>query len=132
MVNSEQFTVLVFEEHRPIQRLIACNLEKRGYMVVITDQIAGFSEMAVEHEPSLMLIELSFSKSEDWMMLSALAEDPMLMHRPAILLTSLSPDDMHYVGALPPNVVATVIKPIVPDLLLQVMREVMNGHAPVY
>jgi DNA-binding response OmpR family regulator len=130
VVNLGSHTVLVFEEIPSIQKLISYNLEKRGYFVVITDRLSGFSELATLHEPALLLIELSFSKSTDWDMLSALAEDPELMARPTILLTSLSRDDMHYAGVLPANVAATLIKPIVPDKLLGIMREVLNGHGP--
>src|SRR5438270_1687183 len=100
--------VLVFEEHPFIQKLIYYNLERRGYTVLMSDQLAAFLALAAQHTPSLILIELSFSKSADWDLLNALAQEPVVRGLPVILLTSLSRDDMHYIGPLPANVAATL------------------------
>jgi DNA-binding response OmpR family regulator len=120
--------VLIFEEHPFIQKLIVYNLERRGYTVLVSDHLAQFLMLAESHSPSLILIELSFAKSGDWEVLNALNENPSMMGLPVILLTSLSQEDMHFVGPLPPNIAATMIKPIVPDHLLGLMREVLSGN----
>jgi CheY-like chemotaxis protein len=124
--------VLVFEEVPFIQKLIFHNLERRGYTVLMSDHLPAFLDLAANHSPALILMELSFSKSADWDILNSLNDNPSVMDLPVILLTSLSRDDMHYIGPLPANVAATMNKPIVPDHLLGLMRQVMNGgsHSP--
>ncbi|HOW67588.1 MAG TPA: hybrid sensor histidine kinase/response regulator [Candidatus Paceibacterota bacterium] len=79
--------ILVIDDEEPLRRLIQLALRKRGYEVIEADNGDTGMELARSKLPDLVLCDVRMAKTDGYMTLNALRNDPVTAAIPFILMT---------------------------------------------
>ena len=113
--------ILVVEDHVDIRELMVEFLEAQGYEV----ETARHGGEALERLgdgplPDLVLLDLTMPVMDGWTLREALLKDPAWQDLPVIVISALSE------GVQPPQIAASLAKPIDLDLLLATVERLLT------
>jgi CheY-like chemotaxis protein len=124
MVVSHKPTILVFESHPFVRKFIETNLAVRGYTLLQAHSAEDILQLAHQHSPSLMLLDLAVLIDSEWQVLPMLFAEAATTSIPILLLTSISESDINKMQqSVPPNVHALLMKPMSLDGLLGAIND---------
>jgi CheY-like chemotaxis protein len=111
--------VLIVDDDRVIRQLLVCALEYEGYSITtLTDGTQVLATLAALAEPCIVLMDLMMPRMDGWAVCRALAAEPLLLARHALVLMSAAP---LYERALPAEACAFVRKPFDLDALYRIL-----------
>ena len=110
-------TVLIIDDERDTRELLQRALEKAGYQVICAEDGRSGLELAVEHQPDVITLDVRMPEMDGWSVLTILKEHPSLTHIPVVLLTMV--DDPALGNAL--GAAAYLTKPVESARLLKVL-----------
>jgi CheY-like chemotaxis protein len=118
----------VVDDQRSLRSLIRMNLELEDIDVVeATDGRHGL-ELAKQHVPDLVTLDLVMPRMDGLAAAAALRSDPRTLHAPLVMVTT-STSPAHLARARSIGVDAYLTKPFDPDELVRVVRELLaTGH----
>jgi CheY-like chemotaxis protein len=118
----------VVDDQRSLRSLIRMNLELEDIDVVeATDGRHGL-ELAQQHVPDLVTLDLVMPRMDGLAAAAALRSDPRTQHAPLVMVTT-STSPAHLARARSIGVDAYLTKPFDPDELVRVVRELLaTGH----
>ncbi|MDF2967603.1 MAG: response regulator [Nocardioidaceae bacterium] len=116
------------DDQRSLRSLIRMNLELEDIDVVeATDGRHGL-ELAQQHVPDLVTLDLVMPRMDGLAAAAALRSDPRTLHAPLVMVTT-STSPAHLARARSIGVDAYLTKPFDPDELVRVVRELLTtGH----
>lgn len=116
------------DDQRSLRSLIRMNLELEDIDVVeATDGRHGL-ELAQQHVPDLVTLDLVMPRMDGLAAAAALRSDPRTQHAPLVMVTT-STSPAHLARARSIGVEAYLTKPFDPDELVRVVRELLaTGH----
>lgn len=116
------------DDQRSLRSLIRMNLELEDIDVVeATDGRHGL-ELAQQHVPDLVTLDLVMPRMDGLAAAAALRSDPRTQHAPLVMVTT-STSPAHLARARSIGVDAYLTKPFDPDELVRVVRELLaTGH----
>jgi CheY-like chemotaxis protein len=127
MVVTRKPTILVFESHPFVRKFIETNLAVRGYTLLHAHSTEDILQLAYQHTPSLMLLDLAVLIDSEWQVLPMLFAEAATTSIPILLLTSISESDINRMHqSVPPNVHAFLMKPMSIDGLLGAINDVIK------
>lgn len=89
-------TVLVVDDSMMIRRIVGQLLKECGYGVLLSEDGQQGCEMAREHRPDLVLMDIEMPVMDGITATSRLKNDPVTSRIPVLIFTSLgSEEDMH-------------------------------------
>ena len=122
MPNSER--ILVVEDNREAQEGLYALLQHDGYSVVTADngqQALDLLERGIQ--PRLLILDLVLPKVTGADLLKYMQSDPRLRQTRVIVITAMSPQDVHVVADV------VLYKPIDVSILLSTVAELMPADA---
>jgi CheY-like chemotaxis protein/signal transduction histidine kinase len=121
-------TVLLVDDDPLVQSIVSQQLEAEGYRVLIAADGERALQLAKEHRPSGVLLDIYLPKLDGWSVLAALKSDPSLSGIPVIIL---SVEEQRARGfAL--GAKEYLLKPVDADRLVSIVRrEVADGRGAV-
>ncbi len=81
-------TILVVDDEQDLLDLIEYNLKKEGFDVIKADNGEDGIQLAKEHNPSLVLLDIMMPKMDGIEVCDHIRSDPALKHIPIIFLTA--------------------------------------------
>ncbi len=124
--------ILVVEDTKDIQVLVAMLLKHAGYRTLMTDKGIDAINLVREHQPAAVLLDLNIPSLPGWEVARLLEQEyPSI---PIIAMTGQVSLPSH-VEKLVPKATRVLIKPFEPPMLLQYLAEVLgplalsSGHA---
>lgn len=88
-------TILVVEDEQGMRDALKETLEESGYTTVLAEDGEMGMEMARQHKPDLVLLDIILPKKDGFEVLRELKQDEKLKETPVILTTNLSePSDI--------------------------------------
>ena len=88
-------TILVVEDEQGMRDALKETLEESGYTTVLAEDGERGIEMARQHKPDLVLLDIILPKKDGFEVLRELKQDEKLKETPVILTTNLSePSDI--------------------------------------
>lgn len=85
---SDKQTILVVDDEQDLLDLIEYNLKKEGFDVLKAENGKEGIEMAREHNPNLVLLDIMMPKMDGFEVVERLRDDEKLKHIPIIFLTA--------------------------------------------
>ena len=120
--------ILMIEDDIPTAELVQMILSPRGMELVHTADGAQAIQMAKQHSPDLILLDVMLPGMDGYSIQSGLCEDEDLRKIPVIMLTSKAQMEEFFRTA--PNVVDFIEKPFgIRDFLEKVQRHLSGGNA---
>ena len=112
--------ILVVEDHAEIRELLVEFLESHGYEVDTSRHGGEALERLREgHLPDLVMLDLTMPVMDGWTLRNALLEDPAWKDLPVVVISALAE------GVQPPQIAASLAKPIDLDLLLATVERLL-------
>ena len=94
MGHGEQGRVLLVEDH-PDQREIVCDmLETDGYSVMLAQDGEEALEMAAEHKPSAIILDVLLPCADGWEVLHRLKKNPSSKEIPVLIISVVRPGEL--------------------------------------
>lgn len=81
--------ILVVEDDSMISTMYKTKLEQSGYQVLVAADGAAALEMAVDHKPDLIFLDIILPQLDGFSVLQELRANPKFKELPIILLTNL-------------------------------------------
>ena len=121
--------VLIVEDHVDSRELLSAVLQETGVAVAEAGTgKEGLTRAVREPRPSLILLDLSLPDCHGTQVLRVLKEDPATRDIPVITLSaSVGPADRR--GASEAGSIAFIAKPLMPDRVVGIVRQVLLGTA---
>ncbi|WP_069132072.1 response regulator transcription factor [Rhodohalobacter halophilus] len=120
-------TILVVDDEQDLLDLIEYNLKKEGYNVLKAENGVQGLEMANEHKPSLVLLDIMMPKMDGIQVCEKMRSSPDLKGIPVIFLTARS-DEKTEVEGLDTGADDYVTKPISTTKLLSRIKAVLRRY----
>lgn len=120
-------TILVVDDEQDLLDLIEYNLKKEGYSVLKAENGVQGLEMANEHKPSLVLLDIMMPKMDGIQVCEKMRSSPDLKGIPVIFLTARS-DEKTEVEGLDTGADDFVTKPISTTKLLSRIKAVLRRY----
>ncbi|RLC95556.1 MAG: response regulator [Chloroflexi bacterium] len=117
--------VLVVEDEADVRRFACRVLELEGYSVLEAVDGDEALRLAVEEQPSLVLLDLRLPKRDGWSVLEEMRRNPVLTSIPVIVF-SASAGAPHRQRALGMGAVDYLVKPLSADDLRKAVGRVMH------
>ena len=121
-------TILVVDDEQDLLDLIEYNLKKEGYKVLKAENGLEALEVAKEHNPDLVLLDIMMPKMDGLEVCDKMRSDPDLQHIPIIFLTARS-DEKTEVEGLDTGADDYVTKPISTTKLISRIRAVLRRYS---
>lgn len=121
---SERRLVLVVDDDPSILLLCRVNLELDGFRVLEAADGATALELAREHRPDIVLLDLMLPDIDGFQVLRELKEDPQRRDLPVVILTART-DDQDKVRSLTDGAAEYITKPLSPFALAHVIEDVL-------
>ncbi len=113
--------ILVVEDNADIRELLLEFLEGHGYEVDVSAHGGEALQRLCEGRlPDLVLLDLTMPVMDGWALRNALLKDPAWKGLPVIVISALSD------GLQPPDIAASLAKPIDLDLLLATLERLLT------
>ena len=121
-------TVLHINDDPEIIALVRPTLSRAGYKVV--EAYTGYDglELAEEHSPDLILLELNLSDISGWKVFQSLRANPDTAIIPVIMLSVRTQSMDKLLEMQTSGVDEHLVKPFTPDQLLETARRVIEGR----
>jgi DNA-binding response OmpR family regulator len=124
--------VLIADDDRDHLLMLTFLLRKAGYQVVAASDVTTAMQMAAEHSPDLLILDVHMGADEGFAIQEKLFQYDVLTKSPVIYLTGDKSDFVHVVSnSMGAHVVA---KPFDPELLLSQVETLLNkvraGNTP--
>lgn len=120
-------TILVVDDEQDLLDLIEYNLKKEGYNVLKAENGVQGLEMAKEHNPNLVLLDIMMPKMDGIEVCEKMRSNPDLKSIPVIFLTARS-DEKTEVEGLDTGADDFVTKPISTTKLLSRIKAVLRRY----
>ncbi len=120
-------TILVVDDEQDLLDLIEYNLKKEGYNVLKAENGVQGLEMAKEHSPNLVLLDIMMPKMDGIQVCEKMRSNPDLKSIPVIFLTARS-DEKTEVEGLNTGADDFVTKPISTTKLLSRIKAVLRRY----
>ena len=120
-------TILVVDDEQDLLDLIEYNLKKEGYNVLKAENGVQGLEMAKEHNPNLVLLDIMMPKMDGIQVCEKMRSNPDLKSIPVIFLTARS-DEKTEVEGLDTGADDFVTKPISTTKLLSRIKAVLRRY----
>jgi two-component system, OmpR family, alkaline phosphatase synthesis response regulator PhoP len=121
-------TILIIEDEEDIQELVRYNLVKEGYRVTQATSGEEGVELAKNHHPGLMLLDLMLPGLDGLEVCRLLKSDPKTQHIPIIMLTAKG-EESDVVTGLELGADDYITKPFSPKVLVARLRAVLRRKA---
>lgn len=118
-------TILVVDDEQDILDLIEYNLQKEGFNVLKAENGQEGIEMAREHHPNLMLLDIMMPKMDGMEVVERMREDKDLKRTPIIFLTARGEEKMEVEG-LDKGADDYITKPISTSTLVSRIKAVLR------
>lgn len=120
--------VLVVDDEEDIRYLVKVNLELDGHQVLTARDGAEALEMARQHRPDLMLLDLMMPNVDGWQVLETIkAEtDVDIQHIPVLMLTAHDTTENRMRGGIE-GAIRYMSKPFSPDALRREVQDALDG-----
>ncbi len=111
--------ILLIDDDANVRQLMQRTLSSRGYQVLVADNGLTGLELAEQHIPDIIILDVVMPKMNGWQVLVQLKADPALSHIPVILQTMLDDGRLGYsLGAA-----EYLPKPMKKDVLLGILEK---------
>lgn len=118
-------TILVVDDEQDLLDLIEYNLRREGYDVLRAENGKDGIQMAKEHMPNLVLLDIMMPKMDGIEVCDRMREDPALTHIPIIFLTARS-DEKTEIEGLNKGADDFITKPISTSKLISRIKAVLR------
>ncbi|NGP87175.1 response regulator transcription factor [Fodinibius halophilus] len=122
---SDKQTILVVDDEQDLLDLIEYNLQKEGFNVLKAENGLEGIEMAREHNPNLMLLDIMMPKMDGLEVVEKIRNDSKLQHIPIIFLTARG-DEKTEVEGLDKGGDDYITKPISTTKLISRIKAVLR------
>lgn len=122
---SDNQTILVVDDEQDILDLIEYNLQQEGFDVLKAEDGQEGIEMAREHHPNLMLLDIMMPKMDGMEVVERMREDEDLKRTPIIFLTARGEEKMEVEG-LNKGADDYITKPISTSTLISRIKAVLR------
>jgi DNA-binding response OmpR family regulator len=119
--------ILVADDDRDIQDLVAIRLERAGYRVLRADDGRRALELASSERPALAVLDVTMPHLDGYSVLHRLREDAATAEMPVILLTARVQDGDVAKG-MAAGATAYVKKPFGPQELNDRIASILSAH----
>ncbi|MBW1723162.1 MAG: response regulator transcription factor [Deltaproteobacteria bacterium] len=121
--------LLVVDDEEDILELIRYNLSREGYRITCAASGEKALELAREHQPDLLILDLMLPGIDGLEVTVRLKRDPTTIHIPIIMLTAKG-EESDIVAGLEIGADDYVTKPFSPRVLLARVRAVLRRNSP--
>lgn len=118
-------TILVVDDEQDLLDLIEYNLRQEGYHVLKAENGKDGIQMAKEHMPDLVLLDIMMPQMDGIEVCDRMREDPTLTHIPIIFLTARS-DEKTEIEGLNKGADDFITKPISTSKLISRIKAVLR------
>lgn len=118
-------TILVVDDEQDLLDLIEYNLRQEGYDVIKAENGKDGIQMAKEHMPNLVLLDIMMPQMDGIEVCDRMREDPTLTHIPIIFLTARS-DEKTEIEGLNKGADDFITKPISTSKLISRIKAVLR------
>lgn len=122
---AQRFRLLVIEDDADIRELIAYNLRKEGYQVVVADEGTEGLKLAAQNPPDLVLLDLMLPDLDGLEVCRRLKRDPTLASMPVVMVTAKG-GESDIVAGLELGADDYITKPFSPRVLVARTRAVLR------
>jgi two-component system, cell cycle response regulator DivK len=120
-------TILLTEDNEPIRFACSAILRRMGYTVLEAEEGSAAVQMASEHLPHLILMDLGLPGMDGWTATARIRDDPRTCHIPIIAITAFADEDAE-ARAREAGCAAILQKPfLVPELIGVVESELARS-----
>lgn len=92
-MSDSQKTILIIEDHAPVRIALAEKFSREGMKTMEAKDGEEGLQMALEHKPDLILLDIIMPRMSGMTMLEQLRKDAWGKTVPVVILTNLNPDD---------------------------------------
>ena len=85
--------ILIIEDDKMINSMYKTKLEQEGYVVLAAEDGASGLDMALQHKPDLIMLDVIMPQLDGFSVLQQLRESLGVKNTPIILLTNLGTDE---------------------------------------
>jgi|RhiMetdeSRZDD1v2_1073273.scaffolds.fasta_scaffold113930_2 two-component system, cell cycle response regulator DivK len=117
--------VMIVDDYEPARDLYATLFRSAGYRVEEAANGEEAIEKGVRLQPSLFLMDLLLPGMAGWDVIRRLKAEKRTRNRPIVVITGAPRDDRAR-GAHEAGCDAYLVKPVLPDALLRVVRDLLN------
>lgn len=118
--------ILVADDNKHIRMLVQATLKVSDYEVIEAEDGEAAVEMAVEHEPDLILLDVMMPKMDGFDVLKLLRKRPETKDCPIVMLTTLS-EESEQIKGWDGGANDYVVKPFNPAALLDVIERILSS-----
>jgi len=122
--------VVIADDERDIQKFMKTLIGFFGYQALTVDDGQQAIAAAIQHQPTLILMDLFMPNLDGFKAISRLKQDPATMHIPIIAFSGLYMDGPVRARLLDQGCVGFLSKPINTDDLYQSMTQAIHGRKP--
>jgi signal transduction histidine kinase/DNA-binding response OmpR family regulator len=126
-MKKEPATILIADDNPDIRRLIQVNLKFEGYNVITAENGKQALQLALEHLPDLVVLDVLMPEMDGWQVLSHLKTDKTTKTIPVIMLTGVSMKEGKERGLIE-GVEDFLSKPFNPLRLIEIVNEVVSSR----
>ena len=127
MSDTPRKKILVVDDTRDILLVVGKRLESWGYEPLTADSGEDGLQMAFEHKPALVLLDIMMPKMKGRDVCAKLKADPSTRHIPVIFLTALGLAD-HIKAGMDLGAEDYIVKPFEPAELKERIAVVLARH----
>ena len=102
--------ILVIDDDPDVRKLVRINLTSSGFQVLEAGEGQQGIELARQHQPSLVLLDLMMPVMDGWTVLKELESDAATAGLPIVILTALAHDE-HVLMGMEAGAVEHLCKP---------------------
>lgn len=122
--------VLVVDDEAEVREVVSEILGRAGFRPLATDDGEGVVELALEHRPALIILDIMLPPHVDgYTALVRLRGDPLTRKIPVIMITGRTEPWFPLLSA-DMGTVAHLQKPFSPDQLLEAVRAALGQESP--
>lgn len=118
--------ILTVEDEENIRRLLAVNLQARGYDVLEAESAEEGLPLLNDEAVDLVLLDIRLPGQSGWSMLETMQQEPELRDIPVIVVSGEADRTYYQNDCSPGNVKGIIPKPVVLPELLQSVQRVIN------
>ncbi len=117
--------VLVVDDEAEVRELVSEILGRAGFRPVTADDGERVLELALQHHPALIILDIMLPKVDGYTTVVRLRGDPLTRHIPVIMITGRTERWFPMLSA-DMGTVAHLLKPFSPDQLLEAVRAALG------
>jgi len=129
MVSQKKILVLVIDDDIKILDLIEKILKGTEFNVLLATNGYDGIQIAKEHNPSIILLDIFMPKLDGFMICRALKRNVYTKNIPVVFLTGINSKE-HIIKAIKVGALDYIVKPFMPSDLLTKLRKIMESDEP--